>query len=159
MNLKNNKGYTGIDISVAMIIILIFIPTIFGIVYNIQKTNSYVERESQAVKIATDILETAKTSEYDNLNITNLYQELISKNYSTSTYTINGQTGENYRYLSKTGSKDEHYQIQIKLENYYPEDVDVIDREDLVKKIKVTVIYPTGNTTKTIDICTLIKNS
>ena len=33
MNLRNNKGYTGIDIAIAMIIILIFVPTIFGIVY------------------------------------------------------------------------------------------------------------------------------
>lgn len=157
MNLKNNKGYTGVDISVAMIIILIFIPTIFGIVYNIQKTNTYVERESEAVKIATDIIEKAKSFEYSNLELTSLYQELLNNNYLESSYTLNGQTGENYRYLSKKGSKDEHYQIQIYLENYYPEDV--VNKEDLVKKIKVTVIYPIGNTTKTIDISTLIKNS
>lgn len=156
MNLKNNKGYTGVDVSVAMIIILIFIPTIFGIIYNIQKTNSYVKRESEAVRIATDIVENAKSFDYEDLTITTLYQELIGTNYNTSTYVIEGQTGENYRYLSKIGSKDEHYQIQINLENYYPEDV---AQEDLIKKIKVTVIYPIGNTTKTVDISTLITNS
>ncbi len=156
MNLKNSKGYTGVDISVAMIIILIFIPTIFGVIYNIQKTNSHVERESEAVRIATDIIENAKSFDYNDLTITRLYQELISGNYNTSTYTINGQIGDNYRYLSKTGSKNEHYQIQVYLENYYPEGV---TQEDLVKKIKVTVIYPTGNITKTIDISTLIINS
>ena len=36
MNLRNNKGYTGVDISVAMIIILIFIPTIFAVVNSIR---------------------------------------------------------------------------------------------------------------------------
>ena len=156
MNLKNNKGYTGIDISVAMIIILIFIPTIFGVIYNIQKTNIYVERKSEAVRIATDIIENAKSISYDEVTIINLYQKLINSNYNTSTYTINGQTGDNYRYLSKLGSKNKHYQIQINLENYYSEGV---SQEDLVKKLKVTVIYPTGNTTKTIDISTLIINS
>ena len=159
MDIKNNKGYTGIDISVAMIIILIFIPTIFGVIYNIQRTNSDVERKSEAVKIATNIIETAKSMKYNNITINKLYQNLIQDNYEESTYTIDGQTGDDFKYLKKTGNKNVHYQIQINLENYYPEDVEEENREDLIKKLKVTVIYPTGSTTKTINIATIIKNS
>lgn len=51
MNYRKNNGFAGIDISISMIIILIFIPTIFGVVYNIQKTNTSVKRESTAVSI------------------------------------------------------------------------------------------------------------
>ena len=42
---KKNSGFAGIDISISMIIILIFIPTIFGIVYNIQKIKADVKRK------------------------------------------------------------------------------------------------------------------
>lgn len=51
MDLRKNQGFTGVDISISMIIILIFIPTIFGMVYNIQKTNQSVNRKSTAVGI------------------------------------------------------------------------------------------------------------
>ena len=69
MNLRNNKGYTGIDISVAMIIILIFIPTIFGIVYNLQKVRAKSEREANSINVATDVLEIAKSIAYSDVTI------------------------------------------------------------------------------------------
>ena len=53
--LKKNNGFAGIDISISMIIILIFIPTIFGIVYNVGKTNAEVKRKTKAISIAHDI--------------------------------------------------------------------------------------------------------
>ena len=49
-NLRKNNGFAGIDISISMIIILIFIPTIFGIVYNIGKINAEVKPSFNAVK-------------------------------------------------------------------------------------------------------------
>ena len=56
MNLKSSKGFIGTDLTVAMIIIIITIPTIFGILYNIAKSNNYAKRQAYAVKIATDVL-------------------------------------------------------------------------------------------------------
>lgn len=149
MNFKNNKGYTGVDISIAMIFILILIPTIFGIVYNIQRTNSEVERKSEATAIATDILETAKSLEYSEITLDGNKQFVLELN---NKYT---NVNPNYEY-SKTGHKNVYYKIEIELENYYPQDATEI--EDLVKKLKVKVTYPIGNITKSIDISTLIKN-
>ena len=37
MNLKKNNGFVGVDISVAVIILLILVPTITGMIYNINK--------------------------------------------------------------------------------------------------------------------------
>jgi hypothetical protein len=51
MNFRKNQGFAGVDISISVIIILIFIPTIFGIVYNIGKTNGDLKRKSKAVDI------------------------------------------------------------------------------------------------------------
>ena len=64
---KKNSGFAGIDISISMIIILIFIPTIFGIVYNIQKINADVKRKSTAVNIATNVLEIVKSEAYSDI--------------------------------------------------------------------------------------------
>lgn len=160
MDFKKNNGFTGIDISISMIIILIFIPTIFGIVYNIQKTNSSVKREAKAVDIATDILEIAKAENYNDITLESDSNFLIDLNgkYSTSTYTNSETHEENYEYVyySAIGEDDVHYQIQIGLMNYYPSSTET---EDLVKKIKVVVFYPIGNTQKTIDISRVFKNT
>ena len=156
MNLKNNKGFTGVDISVAMLIILTLIPTIFAIIYSIQKTSVFTERKAESVKIATDIIEIAKSM--NNLeNIDSLYNELINNNnYFTSTYTIDGQTGDNYRYLFKIGNKNVNYQVQIYLESYYPNNVELENRKELVKQLKVTVIFPQGKITSSSSISAVI---
>lgn len=159
MNFRKNNGFTGIDISITMIIILIFIPTVFGIVYNIQKTNVSIKRESKAVSIAVDVLEIAKAEEYQNVNLeSSSFLTNLSKNYSASTYTNPETEDSNYEYIyyAMTGEENEHYQIQIGLQNYYPSST---EQEDLIKKIKVTVFYPVGNTIKNIDISTILQNT
>lgn len=166
MNLKNNKGYTGVDISVAMIIILIFIPTIFAVVNNIQRINAKAERQANAVNIATDILEIAKSLNYDGVETVinesdpdnkKAFITRINSKYGTPTYEAitsdNVEDDYEYVYYSYSGEKNIHYRIQIGLLKYETE-------PDLVKKIKVTVTYPVGKDTKNIDISTVLqKNS
>lgn len=171
MNLRNNKGYTGVDISVAMIIILIFIPTIFAVVNNIQRLNAKAERQANAVNIATDILEIAKSLNYDGVETVisetdpdtkKAFITSLNAKYGTPTYeAIASDTVEDkyrYVYYSYSGEKNVHYRIQIGVLNYEPENVQ--SSADLVKKIKVTVTYPIEKNTKNIDISTVLqKNS
>ena len=171
MNFRNNKGYTGVDISVAMIIILIFIPTIFAVVNNIQRINAKAERQANAVNIATDILEIAKSLNYDGVETVisetdpdskKAFTNLLSTKYGTPQYeTIASDVEEenyDYVYYSYSGEKNVHYRIQIGLWKYKPEETQA--SPDLVKKIKVTVTYPVDKNTKTLDISTVVqKNS
>lgn len=150
--LKKNNGFTGIDISVSVIIILIFIPTIFGIVYNIQKSNAGVARKTKAVEIATDILEIAKSEEYADVETENSkFVTDVNEKYNLSDYTNTEkeEEGYNYIYYSAIGDNGEHYQIQIGIKNYYPSSD---ENEDLIKQIKVRVFYPYGNIIKNVDI-------
>jgi len=62
---------------------------------------------------------------------------------------------ENISLLEEKYSKDVSFDINIEVENYYPEELNEEDRMDLVKKIKITVTYPIGNKTKSIDISTV----
>ncbi len=163
INLRNNKGYTGIDISIAMIIILIFIPTIFGIVYNMQKYRTRTEREASALNIATDILELAKSLDYSNINFedTGVLKEILNTKYSqsevNSSIDIN-EDGYVYDYYTTIGTNNEHYRIQIGILKYFPENV-VENNDGFVKKVKVIVTYPIGNSTKSINISTVLKNN
>ena len=83
INLKENKGFAGIDISISMIIILIFIPTIFGIVYNIGKANAEVKRKSTATSIASDVLEIIKSENYVDVDVQKLFKKApLVKNHN-----------------------------------------------------------------------------
>lgn len=161
MNFRNNKGFTGIDISVAVIVILIFIPTVFGIVYNMQKTRVKTERQVEAVDVATNILEIAKITPYNENYNTTLNANITQKGYTATskleTDVENGEQNFNYLYYSYTGKNDIHFRTQVEIQKYIPQGQDQ-SAPDLVKIVKVTVTYPIGNEFKTIDISTLIQN-
>lgn len=157
MNLRKNNGFTGVDISIAMIIILIFIPTVFGITYNVQKNNKAVNRKSKSVSIATDILETAKTYSKTNIKIEeneDFANSMLEKNYEKvgENQITDKETKIIYSYSGDTGD-EEHYKIEISLT--YPYD----EENTLVRKIKVTVEYPEGNLAKKIDISTVLQKN
>lgn len=152
--LRSNKGYTGIDISIAMIIILIFVPTIFGIVYNLQKSRIKTEREATAVGIAVDILEIAKTLNYNDLNlIEGEFKSILDNKYEVSGQNSNTENDAYYTFIS---GNDNRYKIQVSVLKYTPENISNTD--DFVKQVKVIVTYPIENTTNSIDISTVIQN-
>ena len=159
MNLRNNKGFTGVDISVALIIILIFIPTVFGSIYNIQRNNSIVRRETEAISIATNILEIAKGMDYSEVTGSGMMTRLSGiKRYKY----INNETEQNptkdILQYSTTGDKDQYYNIDITISNYYPDEIDDDEKKDLVKKIDVVVTYLVAQKTKTVEISTVLQN-
>ena len=151
MNLRSDKGFTGVDITIAMIVILIFIPTIFGSIYNIQKYNNGIKRETTALNMASDILEIAKATRYNELNLEN---ESLFVNKMNEKYTNSGIGNSKYSY---TGSDGIYYQIDIDLSNYYPVDIEVANRKDLIKKVNVVVTYMVGKQQKNVKIATAIQ--
>ena len=158
MNLRNNKGYTGIDISVAMIIILIFVPTIFGIVYNLQKTRARTERNAIAVSTAVDILEIAKTINYSNVVISENSEFISQINNDYLNLQISEDTEDTVT-CTYIDDNNVHYRIEVNITNQYPSEIQESEKRDYVKKITVTVDYPVGNTTKSINISTILENS
>lgn len=163
MNLRNNRGYTGVDISVAMIIIMLFIPTIFGMTYNIKKTESYNTKKGHATQIAIEILEMAKSVEYQNLNFNNDNSEnFLNKLISRFGNTVKPDVSNNsyvYKIFALSGSNGEIFEIRVGLKNYYPADIDYYHaNQDVIKKVNVIVTYSVGAKTETIELCLPIKN-
>lgn len=139
MNFRKNNGFTGIDISIAVIIILIFLPTLFGILYNNRTNKLAVNMEAKSLNIAVDILEGAKTLEYSDIDISNenFKNMLNEKKY------IQGEEEGTYAYKN-------NYDITIEIEEN-SEETDIQN-----KNITVIVNYKIKNKTKTIEISTYI---
>lgn len=58
--IKDNKGITGIDATIAVIILMIFIPLVASLFANIANTSKKIERKAVATSIAIQAMETTK---------------------------------------------------------------------------------------------------
>lgn len=149
MKIKKNKGFVGVDTSIAIIILLIFIPTITAMIYNINKENKNVERKSQALNFAVNAMETAKgiamqdlTLENMEKGITNLYSTEIQQNSNMTDGIIN---------ISKDNV---NYNLTITIQDY--NEIDNTVAQNKAKQVKVIVTYLSGGKEQKIELSTAI---
>lgn len=131
MNIKSEKGITGVDISVAIIIILLFVSLTSTLVYNYAKNSKEVQRKSVATDMIIDVLEYAKASSYDDITVAYM-QNYINNNEK----------------FQKNG-----YKILVTVENYS----ETSGEES--KKITTTVKYLVNNVEEELEIYTIIKDT
>ena len=74
MKLRNNKGFTGIDIAVSVVIIFIFISIVSMLVYRVNSKSREIELRGNATYLAINEIEQLKNNGY------NLYGERSKKN-------------------------------------------------------------------------------
>lgn len=135
MKLKSEKGFTGIDITVAIIIITLFVSIISVVFYNFTKSSKAIERKTEATYIATDIIEKIKALDYDNVIITDDTNIVDYKNNGEKIINVNISEG---------------YTANIKVENYKQ------NEDDLVKMVTVTVSYKIGKEIEKVELTTTI---
>lgn len=144
MNLKKQNGYVGVDIAVSLLILMILLPTITGMIYNISKTNGETAREAKAINLTTNALEIAKSIGANTLNITN-WQSGIKSEF------IEIKSEDSYLVLEEdTGS----YKINLSIVDYANSNEGAI--ENKVKTVTAEVQYFISGKTKTIKISTVI---
>ena len=144
MNLKKNKGYVGIDAAIAVLILIIVIPTLAGIIYNINKTNKIIDRKTEAISIAVNTMEVAKGIGYAGMS--GISNNQIQTNIVSSLRTT--------VYPSLTTE-----QTFIKNSNTYKIDVEVTDYSEsgkIGKNVKATVTYMIGNSKEEVVLNTII---
>ena len=66
--IRNEKGLTGVDISIAVVILFIFVSLIAFLTYSINSTSKEMELKNDATNIAIDELESLKTKTFTELN-------------------------------------------------------------------------------------------
>ena len=153
MKFKSEKGFTGTDITVALIIILLFMSLISVIFFNITKSSKNIDRKSEATYIATNIIENIKIKKYDEIGITEGEVRLENQGgeiiYSGKEKNVS---------LGNDIELEDGYTCYIKVENYVPQATDGKDKEqnDLVKVVTVKVQYKLGGENKDVELTTTL---
>lgn len=159
MNLKNNKGYAATDISIAVIILLILVPTIMGIVYNANINRTELSIKVEAFNIATNTLETAKGIELENLTSQSILNELSNGMYNGSlTETVNTENEDEETYSAVIKTERASYKLNIKVKDFADTAINQENVEqNVVKTVDVGVSYKYGGKEKNINLSTVVK--
>lgn len=114
MKIKEEKGITGIDITLAVILISIFLAVILTIFTTIQKNSTKLSRETEAMYYAIETIENIKSQEFSILpkkgtnkiqGITELEDGYIKDNQGDSTPYYRTITVQDYSELEGKDGK------------------------------------------------------
>lgn len=158
MKLRNNKGYVMTDASIAIIILLILVPTIMAMVYNVNATRRATEAKSEAINIVTNAIEAAKGISLSELNDQAILESIQTDIYNNK-MTINEETVDEkniYKGIIKTDKAS--YKIFINIVDYKDgkQNDDTII-ENVVKTVTATVKFRINGTDKEISLSTVLK--
>lgn len=139
MNIRSQKGYTGVDIAISVIVITIFISLIAVLIYKFNSSSDELEIKSKATEIAIDEIEKIKQKGF--------------KQYE------NQKSGEIESDVSVTNSEGveiEGFYKTILVEDY----TDIAENENklsnLVKRVTVTISYMYKGEEKEIKLSTIL---
>lgn len=141
MSIKEEKGISGIDIVVSVIILTIFITLIGNIITNINLNSKDIERKTQATSYAVDEIETIKASGY----LATYEDKGINQEDIISEQDINDESGYFTGYHKKVTIKD--YQL---IKN------DTTKEKNVLKQLTVEISYKSRSKDKNIQISTYI---
>lgn len=161
MKIKNNKGITGIDITVAIVILALFISLITSMFYNVSVIGKSVNRKSEATYLAVQVIEGAKQLGYDKLP--KGYVEESDLEEQTEEEAEAANTIINFedlnRLLEENGitaiTLKNGYSVDISVENYRKIKGD-LTLEDMLKRITVTVDYKDNKKDQSLELSAVI---
>ena len=136
--MKNQKGYTGVDIAISVVVITIFIALIGTLVFNFNSNSNEIEYRSKALDYAINEIERIKTLDIDDV-------ERVE----------NAEIKED---LKGTGYYEKIEVVDASSEDIISES-DLGERKrisGLVKKVTVTVSYQFRNQTKSVELSTIV---
>lgn len=149
MNLKNNKGYVITDVSIAIIILLIFIPVIMGMVYGIDTSKLSTEIKSEAINIAINTIEAAKGLPIEEVTQSNVLTE-VSNMEAFETYTISNKDTKTIIETNKAS-----YELEVNVVDYNT--INNNADPNVVKTVTAKVTYKIKGTEKNIELSTVVK--
>lgn len=135
MCIKDDKGFTAIDIAVSIIIITIFIAVIANLIVNIDLNSKNMDRKTVATSYAVQEIEKIRSKGY-----VNEYDAIEAEEYEEDIFdSLDNFTG----YHKKVSIKD--YSL-----------VDNTRQKNFVKQIIVEISYNLGGKEKNVSISTYV---
>lgn len=148
MKIKNNKGITGVDVTIAVVILTIFVSLIANMFYNVSQIGNAVNRKSEATYVAVQVIEAVKQVDYDDLP--------TGETEDTTVITLeelNTLLSEENKIVLKNG-----YSVDINVENYkkIKGEKEGEELEDILKRVTVTVKYNEKAKAQTVELITVV---
>ena len=134
MLIKEEKGFTGIDIAISLIVITIFISMIANLIANINLTAQDTNRKTIATSYAVQEIEKIKAQGY------------------LDSYDSKGIAKEDIY----NGSEFTGYNKKIVIRDYVLVVNDTTKKSNIVKEITVNISYKVGNKEKNVKISTYV---
>lgn len=144
--IKQNKGFTGMDLSISLIVILISIAIISTMIYNLYLSGAGMKRNVIATDYAINILEDIQATEYASVT----FKQEESTTLKTKLDKMLKVTGNCDNNTNTYNANVNSYDITIKIEKY-SDKFNEGEKEDYIKIITVKIQYNLGknNTDKT----------
>lgn len=127
--MKSEKGYTGVDIAISIVVLFIFVSLIASLSYRVNSSSQEIELKSKASELAISEIEAIKNKTWEDI------------------------TTEDPAYREMT-EIEEGYARTIFVQDYH--DIDATKTPDIVKRIIVQIQYNDKGKTQTVELSTLI---
>lgn len=131
MKFYSEKGYTGVDIAISVIVIFIFVSLISFLIYRFNSSAKEVELKSEATSIAVEEIEKVKKEGFENYKDSNV---------------LENQKVENKEGFFKT----------IIVEDYADLDNNSEKIPNLVKKVTVKISYMFQAKEQSVELSTIL---
>ena len=135
MKIKSEKGITGIDITVSILVIAIFISLIGTLIFNINAQSASIERRTEATYQAVNLIEEMKGKTIEELEA--LTEAEKSGYIGGTSYTKQIEVVD-YKDLTEENKEDDTIQSGI------------------LKKVTVRVMYKDGKNTEEISLSAIV---
>ena len=140
MTIRSQKGFTGIDIAISVIVITIFASLIAVLIYRLNSSISELEKKSEAIYIAMDEIEKIKAKGFE------VYEEM-DKN------TTKDDTGKD---LKNQETDKEGYSKTISILDYTDIAGNETKQKNKVKEITVTIKYIFQGEEQALELSTIL---
>lgn len=139
INFKSKKGFTTIDLTIAMIVVLIFVVIMTSISFNVYSSSTEAKRTATALNYAVDIFEHIGVLNFGEVSAS--YEILEVESLKALEYTDVSSSGVTDKVSGKIGT----YNIDLTIEDYKGEGV--------IKIITLKITYPVSKkNTETIEM-------
>lgn len=130
MSFKNEKGYTGIDIAISVVVLFIFVSLIAFLSYGFNSSAKEIELKAEALTLAIDEIETIKsTITMDNINTLNTGMQETNTQGFYRTITV-----EDYADLQPTKTRGIVKRVTVKIQYMFQTKQQTVELSTLVVK-------------------------
>lgn len=137
MNFRSEKGFTGIDIAVSVVIIFIFISIIAMLSYRINSTSKEIQLKSDAIYVAINEIENAKSKGLE---------EFEGRSVADGNSVV----------VENVETEKQGYYKTITVLDYTDLDGNADKTKDIVKKVTIKITYMYKAKEQSVELSTLL---